>query len=176
MDKKSIRREVKTRIAAMTVEEKRAASLGIFDEIVGAEQFRTASVVALFASLPDEPQTGGFIAEWSGRKRLVLPRVEGNVMRFYDYAPERMHEGAFGISEPEVGTECPPEDIDFIIVPAVAYTRSGDRLGRGKGFYDRYMSQPAFRAYKVGVCFGTQIVDVLPSEPFDVRVDWVVSR
>ena len=160
----------------MTDGERSAASRGIFADIAVSDAFRAARVVALFASLPDEPQTGGFIDEWCRRKRIVLPRVEGEVMRFYDYAPERMHEGAFGISEPEGGTPCPPEEIDFIVVPAVAYTLAGDRLGRGKGFYDRYMSQPSFRAYKVGVCFDTQIVDALPVEPCDVRVDRVVSR
>ena len=70
-------------------------------------------------------------------------------MRFYDYDPASMNDsGSFGISEPEATALCRPEEIDFIIVPGVAFTAAGMRLGRGKGFYDKYLSQPGFRAFK----------------------------
>lgn len=175
MDKGSIRREVKKRVAQMSAEEKSAASRRIFGQVAASDEFRRAEVVAVYASLADEPQTAEFISEWQGCKRIVLPRVEGDVMRFYDYAPERMRKGAFGISEPVGDVPCPPENIDFMVVPAVAFTRAGERLGRGRGFYDRYLSQAGFRAYTVGVCFSVQFADELPSEPFDVAVCKVIS-
>ena len=59
-------------------------------------------------------------------------------------------------------------------VPAVAFTRRGERLGRGKGFYDCYLSREGFRAYTVGVCYSHQLLDTLPTEPHDRRVDEVV--
>ena len=104
-------------------------------------------MVALFASLKDEPLTAPALERWSRSKRIVLPRVEGDIMRFYDYDPASMNDsGSFGISEPEATALCRPEEIDFIIVPGVAFTAAGMRLGRGKGFYDKYLSQPGFRA------------------------------
>lgn len=81
-------------------------------------------------------------------------------MRFYDYDPASMNDsGSFGISEPEATALCRPEEIDFIIVPGVAFTAAGMRLGRGKGFYDKYLSQPGFRAFKAGVCYPHQVVE-----------------
>lgn len=93
-------------------------------------------------------------------------------MRFYDYDPASMNDsGSFGISEPEATALCCPEEIDFIIVPGVAFTAAGMRLGRGKGFYDKYLSQPGFRAFKAGVCYPHQVVEELPADPFDIPVD-----
>ena len=117
-------------------------------------------MVALFASLKDEPLTAPALERWSRSKRIVLPRVEGDIMRFYDYDPASMNDsGSFGISEPEATALCRPEEIDFIIVPGVAFTAAGMRLGRGKGFYDKYLSQPGFRAFKAGVCYPHQVVE-----------------
>ena len=120
----------------------------------------------------DEPLTAPALERWSRSKRIVLPRVEGDIMRFYDYDPASMNDsGSFGISEPESTALCRPEEIDFIIVPGVAFTAAGMRLGRGKGFYDKYLSQPGFRAFKAGVCYPHQVVEELPADPFDVPVD-----
>ena len=58
-----------------------------------------------------------------------------------------------------------------VIVPGVAFTAAGMRLGRGKGFYDKYLSQPGFRAFKAGVCYPHQVVEELPADPFDIPVD-----
>lgn len=86
-------------------------------------------MVALFASLKDEPLTAPALERWSRSKRIVLPRVEGDIMRFYDYDPASMNDsGSFGISEPEATALCRPEEIDFIIVPGVAFTAAGMRL------------------------------------------------
>ena len=175
MEKKDIRREVRSRLAALPESGRMEASAKIFGRMAEDEGFRSAGVVAAFASLPDEPSTAGFLREWGGHKRIVLPRVEGDgTMNFYDYAPGSMNGGAYGISEPRPMSLCRPEEIDFMIVPGVAFTSEGKRLGRGKGFYDRYMSLPGFRARTAGVCFSVQIVDDLPTEKHDLLVDTVL--
>ena len=123
----------------------------------------------------DEVSTDYALGAWSAmNKRIVVPRVEGDIMRFYDYSPERMQEGAFGIMEPMGDIEVTPEEIDLIIVPARAFTRSGIRLGRGGGFYDKYMSQSTFRANKIGIAYECQIFDTLPYADHDIMVDTVV--
>lgn len=175
MDKKSIRRGVRARISALTDKERAVASDAIFKRVEEADGFDRASVVAAYASLPDEPSTKEFLRRWSIDKRIVLPRVEGDgAMTFYDYDPHSMNDGAYGISEPLPLTPCRPEEIDFMIVPGVAFTADGKRLGRGKGFYDRYMSQSGFRARTAGVCFSVQVVDDLPAEEHDLCVDTVL--
>ena len=174
MEKRQARAILRSRITEIPHEQRAVASREIFAKVAALPAFRDAQVVALYAALPDEPQSREFIAEWYGRKRIVLPRVEGEIMHFYDYSPEQIHSGSFGIDEPQGELACPPEDIDFMIVPGVGFSLNGGRIGRGKGFYDRYLSQPGFRATTVGVCFKEQITDDLPADPHDKRVDSVI--
>ena len=175
--KKEIRAEVRRRIKGLTPEQMTQASETIFSKIEQAESFRSTHCIALFAAMHDEVPTRVALDRWPvlGR-RVVVPRVEGDIMRFYDYSAERMRIGAFGIEEPEGDQECKPEDIDLIIVPARAFTLSGERLGRGGGFYDKYMSLEGFRAHKTGIAFSCQIFDSLPSDPHDIKVDEVVTE
>lgn len=170
-EKSEIRKEVRRRIAEMSQQQRNDAAESIFARIETSERFARARCIALYASLPDEVPTYDVIGRWSADKRIVLPRVEGEIMRFYDYDPRTISRGSFGIDEPEAAEECPPSQIDMIVIPARAFTPSGVRLGRGKGFYDRYMSLPDFRAYKIGVAFRCQIFDALPFEDHDIKAD-----
>ena len=173
-DKRSMRRAIKGEIAKLSSSEKKSLSSQIFSAIAELQEVRQASVVALFASLPDEPQTTAIIEQLAQSKRLVLPRIEGDEMEFYDIS-EGLHEGAFGIMEPVATTPIEPSKIDVMIVPGVAFTRSGARLGRGKGFYDKYLSRKEFHAYTIGVCYPCQITDNIPVEPHDKIIDRIVS-
>lgn len=177
MTKTEIRKQMKGLNTALSSEQREELSARIFNEAERLPAFARAKVVALFASLKDEPLTAPTLERWSRSKRIVLPRVEGDIMRFYDYDPASMNDsGSFGISEPEATALCCPEEIDFIIVPGVAFTAAGMRLGRGKGFYDKYLSQPGFRGVKAGVCYAHQLVGELPVEPHDVFMDYVVTN
>lgn len=174
-EKKEIRREVRRRIAEIDAPSRALAAERIFSQIETLEPFREARCIALFAAMKDEVPTDFALRRWRDMgKRIVVPRVEGDVMRFYDYAPERMQTGAFGIEEPMGDEECSCTDIDIMIVPARAFTRRGERLGRGGGFYDKYMSLNGFRAYKVGIAFSCQIFDAIPTDAHDIIVDEVV--
>ena len=99
---------------------------------------------------------------------------EKPTMDFFEYQSDALSVGAYGIREPEGVKPCPAESIDLMVVPAVAFTRHGERLGRGKGFYDCYLSREGFRAYTVGVCYSHQLLDSLPTEQHDCCVDEVV--
>jgi 5-formyltetrahydrofolate cyclo-ligase len=175
--KKDIRSEVRRRIKLLSGSEMAAAAESIFSKIEQLDIFGKADCIALFAAMNDEVPTAVALDRWPQLgKRVVVPRVEGDIMRFYDYSPEQMRTGVFGILEPEGDNECRPEEIDLIIVPARAFTRAGERLGRGGGFYDKYMSKAEFRASKVGIAFECQIFDSLPCDLHDIRVDHVVTE
>ncbi len=174
LDKRTIRRAVRAEIAKLSSSEKKSLSSQIFSAIAELQEVRQASVIALFASLADEPQTTAIIEQLAQSKRIVLPRIKGDEMEFYDIS-EGLHEGAFGIMEPVATTPIEPSEIDVMIVPGVAFTREGARLGRGKGFYDKYLSLNGFRAYTIGVCFPCQIVENIPTEQHDKIVDKVAT-
>ena len=177
MDKSEIRGEVRHRIKELNPEHRALSAIKIFATIEQNTHFADAECIALFASMKDEVSTSYALKAWMEMgKRIVVPRVEGDIMRFYDYSPDKMQSGAFGIEEPTGEIEVPAQDIDLIIVPARAFTRRGERLGRGGGFYDKYMSLSGFRAYKIGIAYSVQIFDSLPCDTHDIKVDEVVTE
>lgn len=174
-DKRKVRQAVRAEIAKLPTEERATLSSQIFSKIATLKEVEEASVIALFVSLPDEPQTADFIEQLLlQNRRVVVPRIEGEVMNFYDIS-EGVIIGAFGIMEPIATTPIAPSEIDVMVVPGVAFTQLGSRLGRGKGFYDKYLSHNGFRAYTVGVCYPCQLVEELPTEEHDKLLDLVVS-
>jgi 5-formyltetrahydrofolate cyclo-ligase len=176
-DKKSIRSEVRRRIKLMSDEEKQRNAATIFAKVETAAAFANANCIALFVAMWDEVPTTEVLERWRAMgKKVVVPRVEGDIMRYYDYHPDKMAVGAFGIIEPTGEDEVSAEAIDLMIVPARAFTPKGDRLGRGGGFYDKYMALSGFRAVRYGVAFSCQIFDSLPTDPHDIPVEAVFTE
>ena len=173
--KKDIRRSVRAAIKAMGSDEKAAQAALLCSAALEHILLKGARVVALFAPLPDEPDISPLISTLYEKCTVVLPRINGDTMDFYPYSPHTMSSGSYGINEPQGDEAIDPADIDIMLVPGVAFTADGCRLGRGKGYYDRYMSLPGFRAYKIGVCLLSQIVDALPVEQHDIRMDEILS-
>lgn len=146
-------------------------------QVEALEEFRRAGTVLLYWSMEDEVQTHAFVNRWYERKCLLLPCVDGDELRLRQYTgPECLKAGEqFGIGEP-VGPEFTDLDrVELIIVPGVAFDRSGNRMGRGRGFYDRLLKSTP-NAYKVGVAFGFQMVESVPVEEFDVPMNRVISE
>ena len=174
MDKKLFRREMKQRNRALSAEERRAASECIFSQVERLPAFAKAHCIAFFSALDDEPATDHFLERWHQSHRIVLPKVDGDEMDFFEYDPSTIEQGAFGIMEPsERSIKVSPSEIDLMIVPGVGFTLRGARMGRGRGYYDKYLSRADFRALKVGVCFRHQVVEDLAVEPHDVFMDVV---
>ena len=174
-DKRTLRKAVRAEIAKLSAEEKSSLSSQIISKIADLEPLHNASVIALFASLPDEPQTAALTEQLlCENRRVVIPRIEGEEMNFYDIS-EGVETGSFGIMEPTSTTPVEPSEIDVMILPGVAFTTEGARCGRGKGFYDKYLSRNGFRAYTIGVCYPCQIVEIIPTEEHDKVLDCVIS-
>ena len=109
-------------------------------------------------------------------KIVVLPVVLDDTrmeVRIYNDAND-LKEGAYGISEPAGKRYDEIENIEVAIVPGMAFDKDGHRLGRGKGYYDRFLSQIPY-IYKIGVCFGFQLLDNVPSAEYDIIMNEVVN-
>ena len=145
----------------------------IMKKLAAHPAFVAAERVMLYASLPDEVQTLAFIDEWKGRKHIILPTVVGDDIVPVETTLEgKMVEGDFHILEPENN---PYEgSFDLIVVPGMAFDRDGHRLGRGRGYYDRFLSKyPEVKT--IGICFDFQFLESIPTEPHDRRVDEVIT-
>ncbi len=176
MDKTEIRRRMRRLNRALTADEREALSEELFRAVEACEPFQKAHVVAAYCALPDEPATDAALRRWvEAGKRVAVPRVEGERMRFFFYDAAHLQAGAFGITEPTPTAElCPPARIEVMVVPGVAFTTAGDRLGRGRGYYDKYLSQSDFTGYTIGVGYPHQRIESLPMEAHDVRLDKVL--
>ena len=152
-------------------------SANILTALEAHPAFRAANTVLLYHSLNDEVDTHEFIRKWSNKKRILLPVVVGDDLELRIYTgPENMSIcGVYGIEEPTGEAFTDYAAIDFIVVPGVAFTAAGARMGRGRGYYDKYLSQSGFRGVKAGVCYAHQLVGELPVEPHDVFMDYVVT-
>lgn len=154
--------------------EKESAAAEVFERLEKTAAFLMADSVLMYHSLPDELSTRTFLKKWNGRKRFFLPRVNGVNLDILPYDESRLELGSFHIEEP-VGDELvDPDTIELIVVPAVAYDRQGNRLGRGKGFYDRLLQTT--RATKIGVGYEFQLLDSLPVEEHDVPMDAIITQ
>lgn len=173
-NKSEIRTAAKSAVKGLSSEQKKSKSALIVKDILALDAIKSAKVVALYASLPDEAASDEAINALATQKRVVLPRVAGDDMDFYPYDPTAMEIGSFGISEPQTEVAIDPSKIDVIIVPGVAFTLSGVRCGRGKGYYDKYLSRNGFRAIKIGVCYKEQLAEEIPNEPHDILMDCVI--
>jgi 5-formyltetrahydrofolate cyclo-ligase len=136
---------------------------------------RPARTIACFAALPGEPLLLELLADFPDR-RWVLPRVDGESMRFHLADPARLAAGSFGILEPPADSPvCPTGEVDLFLCPGMAFTRGGIRLGRGKGFYDRALADARPDATRVGVCFREQVLGELPVDPHDVPMQFLAT-
>lgn len=173
-EKNEIRYKIKRLRTLLPESERILAAEEVFRRLEETAAFLLADKVMMYHSLPDELSTHDFLKKWSGRKRFYLPRVNGVDLEVLPYEESRLELGSFHIEEPTGNEVTDPSEIELVVVPAVAYDRKGKRLGRGKGFYDRFLKNT--RATKIGVGYEFQLLDELPVEPHDVSMDIVVTQ
>lgn len=175
MRKEDIRRRVKAQKSLLSDDERCSASGRVFGMLERSAAFMMAEKILMYHSLADELSTLEFIDRWSGRKRFFLPRVNGVNLEVLPYDRSTLKLGAFHIEEPTGDDVVDADEMELIVVPAIAYDRKGNRVGRGKGYYDRLLAST--RAVKVGVGYGFQLIDEeIDAEPHDVRVDMVITE
>lgn len=180
MTKNVIRSNMRARRAQVSDADRRAASNAITDTLLALPEFQRAREVAVFLSLPREIETGVFIDTCHRiNKRVCVPAwdPEARVYSFVRLAPEAaVVTGPHGVPEPARRKIVDPKQIDFVVVPGLAFDRRGGRLGYGGGYYDRMLAECRGDCLKVGVGYAWQVVaGDLPMTERDVRVDRVVS-
>ena len=148
------------------------SSMAIRDTLTELACWETADTVLLFAPLPDEPDT--LVLPWEG-KCFCFPRY--NADRGYEATEvveaDELVPGKFGVLEPPPkALHIPPEEVDLVLVPGMAFDEECYRLGRGRGFYDRWLL--ALPGLKLGLGFDHQLVTRVPRETHDVQLDGVI--
>ena len=169
-DKPALRRRM--RMVRDLVDDRLIRSVQLWAAVAATREYTDADSVMAFVGCNGEPDTDPLFARLAADgKRLLLPRVhDGEIVVCAGDGP--MTVSRFGVSEP-TGPALALDDVGFVIVPGLAFTPAGYRLGYGGGYYDRFL--PRVAAPNAGVCFEEQLVDTLPVEPHDVAVQQVIS-
>lgn len=156
-----------------------ASSLSAQQNLLSLEEYSRAGCIALYASIHKEADTADILAAaFKAGKRVLYPAVCGHQMVFrLVEALEQLREGTFGILEPcPTGIEHQADEADLIVVPGIAFDRSGHRIGYGKGYFDRFLRHPGRKACLVGLCHDFQLIDgAIPADRHDIAMDIIVT-
>lgn len=174
-NKNLLRREINSIKNKYTSDELHSRSLEVMSIVEISGIFQDAKNILIYNSMEDEVRTSEFINKWKAQKTFFLPVVVGDDIVFREFSStSQLKESSFGIMEPTGDDFADYKKIDLIIVPGVAFDRNKNRLGRGKGYYDRFLKK--VNAPKMGICFDFQLLDRIPAESNDIKMDYVISE
>ncbi len=169
-EKKVLRKEL---LSARNQTSEKKLSLSHLENLA---EFKNAKTVFCYVSAGSEVNTLSLIHEILNKKRVTVPYCtdkNGNMIAVEIKSPDELKEGLFGILEPINPKEFPKDKIDFVIVPGIAFDKDGYRLGYGKGYYDRFLSD--INPFKLGICKKELLIEKLPHDEFDVKMDEVIT-
>ncbi len=177
MTKEELRKQIKQEIKKLSAVDRDTQSLYVCLQVIGTAEWQQAETVLLYAALPDEVNLQLLMDDARGSgKQVILPVVDGDSLRLRKYDPQHTEvRGKYQIEEP---TEACDEltdfsKIDLAIIPGRAFSRKGHRMGRGKGYYDKLLSE--MNCPKWGVCFTCQLQKMVPCDEWDIRMNKVVT-
>ena len=181
-DKPTLRRQLRTLLQdGLSAEQRHAKSIVATSLLSASPEFEHARVVMLYLSTSHELDTTTLALRcWQGGKTVVVPKVSWEQRRMMpveitSLSDEHITVVGPGIREPRESKPMPLDMIDLVVVPALGFSADGHRLGRGMGFYDRFLAQPSFYGTSCGLCFEEQVVPTMATLPHDVPVSMLVT-
>ena len=181
--KPEIRRRIRGQRQKLAEETVISKSRAVLAQLMRSNDFASARRIMFYFDHDNEIKTEKMIKEaLKEGKEVFLPRISDDPNEIVVHKITNLDEdtavGAYGIVEPKAdrAQECDPISIDLFIVPAVAFARSGDRLGRGAGYYDKFFGSFKTDALRIGLSYDFQVLDYLPSMDHDMRVDKIITE
>lgn len=179
LQKVSWRQKLKKRIAGLSASVRQQKNRKIMQKILKNSDFIQAQSVMIYGALASEVQTRSLIQKaLRQNKKVYMPRVNIKRKTISLWRVCNMNKdlkkGAYGIAEPRTRKRGNPNRMDLILVPGIGFDRRGHRLGRGLGFFDRFLKR-ARRAKKIGLAYREQIVPSIPIDSHDIKLDKVIT-
>ncbi len=173
--KKELRKKIRQIKGLYSLERKKDFSVSIFERLERIKAFELSNCILMYWSMDDEVFTHDFINSWYKKKTILLPCVEGDnlLLRKYEGETSMIKGEQFGILEPKGELFDDYSKIDLMIIPGIAFDSNRNRMGRGRGFYDRLLQTCS--CMKIGVCFDFQLINNVPVEPFDIPMNKIIS-
>ena len=180
MEKEQLRSKLQKCLLEMSAEQRSEKSRRACRNLVSTPQFKNASAVMLYLSLPHEVDTSeAILYAWQLGKIVSVPKVSWQQRHMIAVQINSLETdfstSASGLRNPVTGVPMPFEEIDLVVTPALGFDKKGNRLGRGGSFYDRFFANDELRAPKCGFAFTEQVIDSVPVTRTDVPVDFLVT-
>jgi 5-formyltetrahydrofolate cyclo-ligase len=159
-------------------------SLRVFDRLTALPEYARARTILMYLDVRSEVRTRWYLPTlWAEGRRIVIPYCWGEELAlFHVTSLDQLAPRTMQILEPRrellemARHEVAPTELDLVIVPGVAFDRRGNRLGYGKGFFDKLLHQVRPGAAKIAVCFECQVVPEIPTLPHDIPMDKVITE
>lgn len=175
MDKAALRRKIREQKRGMTEEEIRRRSEKLKELFVTSQAYRDAKTIYGYLSYNQEVRTQPILEQaLLDGKKVAVPKIYGSEMKFiYLEDLSQVEKGYNGIPEPVADAPIAEEKDALVLMPGLAFTKKGDRMGYGGGFYDRFLAEEPNHP-TLALCYDFQIVESLPTEEYDIPVDTVL--
>lgn len=175
MDKKTLRKKIREQKRAMTPEQIETASAKLVEMFLQTELYRDAKTIYGYLPYNQEVRTVPILEQaLADGKRVAVPKVYGEEMKFlYLTDLTQVETGYAGIPEPIADGPIGDDPTALVLMPGMAFTKAGQRIGYGGGFYDKFLAAEPDHP-TIALCYDFQMVDQLPTEEFDIPVDLVL--
>ncbi|MGE9295850.1 MAG: 5-formyltetrahydrofolate cyclo-ligase [Puniceicoccales bacterium] len=170
-----LRHQALARRSALLPDQRRASNAAIASRLMSLPEFQQAKSILFYVSFGEEVDTHDIMSRCFEDKTVLAPRVNGEVLHIHQLTSlDDLEPGAFGIPEPKAETpEVDPAKAEIVIVPGAAFDLHGNRIGYGKGYYDRLLG--GVSALKIGLAFDRQLVEYIEPESHDIPMDLLVT-
>lgn len=177
--KDDLRKRINGHREILSVEEKKRFDEKIYYKLIGSDFYKSADIVFIYVSFGKEVDTLKIISKLlKDNKKVYVPKVinkKEGMKAIKIKSLEDLNAGYFNILEPIGNEELQPSYFDLCIVPGLAFDNEGGRLGYGGGFYDRFLGDVSEKTEIVALAYNFQIVDKVPMEPYDIRVQGIIT-
>lgn len=180
MTKKELRQQLRAILAAISPQELHDRSLRACNLLTTTREYKRSEIILVFLSLPSEIDTTPLVLHaWRDLKRVLAPKVSWEQRRMLPIEirslSDDVSESPLGLREPAQGMPIPVANIDMVIVPGLGFDKHGNRIGRGRGFYDRFLAHRDWHGVACGLALEDQVVDDVPALEHDRQVDMLVT-
>jgi 5-formyltetrahydrofolate cyclo-ligase len=178
MDKDQLRKIYEQKLADQPATARAMASRMVIDCLLATDEYTRAQTIFTYVATEREVETRQLIEQaWRDGKRVAVPRMTGEQIVAVELtALDELRPGSLGVLQPPAAAPAIEiADLDLIVVPGLAFTLGGGRLGRGRGHLDRWLAGVPAATPTIGLAFDFQIAEALPQEPHDIKVQKVLT-
>lgn len=180
MNKKDLREKIQLKLKDLHSREEKNKL--IFEELINNKDIKNSKNIMCFVSFKNEVDTHKFIKKMlNEEKNIYIPVIDQkekimNISKLNSF--NELKEGFYGILEPEERflRISNPDILDVVITPGIVFSKDNYRIGYGGGYYDKFFANKDVTALKIGLCFKEQIIEKVPTNKYDIPVDYIISK